>query len=229
MAGYMYFNKKRVCPALLVGGGETWYNPEHFFIRFPDGETDLSGRFTLTLNETGVLTDIDFNDVEVISGKNVLMEQFVGNKGLGKVNTSGIKKITGEGGMKGAFLSAQFSGEFPTFDSLEEISGYMGAVSLFQESNISGSFRFPKLSKITGSVCLGLAFELTNIEHIYFDALTTQSFGSDTTQLAMIVDGVTGCTLHFPSNLSSVIPTLYDYPNFSGTNTVILYDLPATS
>lgn len=44
---------------------------------------------------------------------------------------------------------------------------------------------------------------------------------------------VTGRTLHFPANLDpatggTLIPSLTNYPNFGGTNTVILYDLPST-
>ena len=38
-----------------------------------------------------------------------------------------------------------------------------------------------------------------------------------------MLQGVTGCTVHFPSNLSS-----YNF-NCGGTNTTVLYDLPATA
>ena len=41
--------------------------------------------------------------------------------------------------------------------------------------------------------------------------------------------GVTGCTVHFPSNLESVIGSWSSVTNgFGGTDTVILFDLPLT-
>ena len=42
--------------------------------------------------------------------------------------------------------------------------------------------------------------------------------------------GVTGCTVHFPSNLEAVIGSWSDVTNgFGGTNTTVLFDLPATT
>ena len=44
-----------------------------------------------------------------------------------------------------------------------------------------------------------------------------------------MLQGVTGCTVHFPSNLQSVIGSWSDVTaGFGGTNTTVLYDLPAT-
>jgi hypothetical protein len=44
-----------------------------------------------------------------------------------------------------------------------------------------------------------------------------------------MLPGVTGCTVHFPSNLQSVIGSWADVTEgFGGTNTTVLFDLPAT-
>jgi hypothetical protein len=44
-----------------------------------------------------------------------------------------------------------------------------------------------------------------------------------------MLSGVTGCTVHFPSNLQAVIGSWADVTAaFGGTNTTILYDLPQT-
>jgi hypothetical protein len=62
-----------------------------------------------------------------------------------------------------------------------------------------------------------------------FPALKTTSFGSYTNQFADMLSGVTGCTVHFPSNLQAVIGSWSDVTSgFGGTNTTVLFDLPAT-
>ena len=44
-----------------------------------------------------------------------------------------------------------------------------------------------------------------------------------------MLQGVSGCTVHFPSNLQSVIGSWSDVTNgFGGTNTTVLFDLPST-
>ena len=44
-----------------------------------------------------------------------------------------------------------------------------------------------------------------------------------------MLSGVTGCTVHFPSNLQSVIGSWTSVSaGFSGTNTTVLFDLTAT-
>jgi hypothetical protein len=45
-----------------------------------------------------------------------------------------------------------------------------------------------------------------------------------------MLQGVTGCTVHFPSNLQSVIGSWSDVTaRFGGTNTTVLFDLTATT
>jgi len=44
-----------------------------------------------------------------------------------------------------------------------------------------------------------------------------------------MLSGCSNVTVHFPSNLQSVIGSWYDVQNgFGGTNTTVLFDLPAT-
>ncbi len=94
---------------------------------------------------------------------------------------------------------------------------------------------FKNLYQIYGSNALNTAFAYaTKLEHIYFNSLTTSSFGSYTNQFSNMLQGTgstTTHTLHFPSNLQSTIQTLTGYPNFGGTSgkVVLSFDLPATS
>ena len=72
--------------------------------------------------------------------------------------------------------------------------------------------------------------ECTNLQTINFPLLNSNSFGSYTNQFSQMLAGVTGCTVHFPSNLQSVIGSWGDVQNgFGGTNTTVLFDLPATT
>ena len=65
---------------------------------------------------------------------------------------------------------------------------------------------------------------------IYFPAFNSNTFGNLTTYLDNIVSEAVGCTVHFPSNMQSIIGNWSSVQNgFGGTNTTVLFDLPATS
>ena len=88
------------------------------------------------------------------------------------------------------------------------------------------------LSSLTTVGYYGLRYAFANntaLTDIYFRVLKSDSFGSYTNQFTSMLSGVTGCTVHFPSNLESVIGSWSDVTTgFGGTNTVVLFDLPAT-
>ncbi|MBO4622524.1 MAG: leucine-rich repeat protein [Bacilli bacterium] len=90
---------------------------------------------------------------------------------------------------------------------------------------------FPSLTTASGDYTFrGMCYQCTGIKHIYFGGLTSSGLGSQKTKFYQMLYGVTGCTVHFPSNLEAKIGTWSDVTaGFSGTNTVVLYDLPATS
>ena len=116
--------------------------------------------------------------------------------------------------------------------SLETVSGSAAMRSCFYGCTGITTFTFPKLKTLTSSNALNQCFRLcTNLQTLYFPALTSTSFGSaNTNQFGNMVQGVTGCTVHFPSNLQSVIGSWSDVTaGFGGTNTTILYDLTATT
>ena len=94
-----------------------------------------------------------------------------------------------------------------------------------------------KLSDLTTSRAMGgtasqggTFTNCTLLTTLSFPALTSTSFGSFTNQFDMMLKGVTGCTVHFPSNLQSVIGSWSSVTGgFGGTNTTVLFDLPATT
>jgi hypothetical protein len=95
---------------------------------------------------------------------------------------------------------------------------------------------FPKLKSIPtaaalgGSVGGGGTFTGTQITELRFPSLNSNSFGSYNNQFRGMLARVNGCTVHFPSNLQSVIGSWTDVTSgFGGTNTIVLFDLPATT
>ena len=98
-------------------------------------------------------------------------------------------------------------------------------VSFDKLSTLSGSYAFG------GTNSVGGAFNgCTSLATLSFPSLTSNSFGSSTNQFNMMLKGVTGCTVHFPSNLQSVIGSWSSVTSgFGGTNTTVLFDLSATS
>lgn len=235
MAGYMYLGNKKVCPAILFGGSS---EPNNFFtLKLPDGLTSLDSSTTIssefTYEENGQTKyhpfKLDFNNVEEITGYS--WGYFYNNLKIQRTNIAvdfgKIKKI-GQGSdmsFSMAFQNAIFCDGYTDieFKELEEIS--MGALGVcFSGSNVT-SIKFYKAYKIGNMAFYSIIGDCSDVD-IYFYAVNSSSF--DTNGFEYICDGATNTTLHFPSNVSSIVPTLDGYPDFGGTNTTILYDLPAT-
>ena len=100
---------------------------------------------------------------------------------------------------------------------------------------------FLKLSILTGANCFGSCFlGCKLITDIYFNALTTTSFGTKYINQfnGMFNNSSSGTAatsgnvnVHFPSNLETTISGLTGYPLFGGASgrVTLLFDLPATS
>lgn len=144
-------------------------------------------------------------------------------------------------GMHYAFYSSNITSiEFPKLTTLE------GASHCFTQAFYSCSslttVSFPKLETIptknnSSSSNFNSCFNgCTKLTNIYFNALKTTSFTGGYTYVfnsmfSSISGRTNGCTVHFPSNLSSTISALNGYPTFGGNANYIsiAFDLPATS
>lgn len=93
------------------------------------------------------------------------------------------------------------------------------------------SMIFPSLTTISNYGVLDSSFYgCTNLTSLSFPALTSTSFGTQTNQFNNMLQGVTGCTVHFPSNIQSKIGSWASVTGgFGGTNTTVSFDLPATN
>lgn len=110
--------------------------------------------------------------------------------------------------------------------SLQSV-GSDGLNSAFSDCGLTGTVDFSSLTSI-GTHGLNAVFANTMIEHIYFRALKSDSFADDTVFGGMLAN-VSGATVHFPSNLQSVIGSWSSVTSgFDGESTTVLFDLTAT-
>ena len=128
-----------------------------------------------------------------------------------------------------------FVADNPTLTSaslpvLKKLSGQWSFQNAFLNTGLT-TITFPALDDLkTGQQSLSYCFQnCASLTSVSFPALKSDSFGSYTNQFNNMLSGVTGCTVHFPSNLQSVIGSWSDVTaGFGGTNTTVLFDLPAT-
>ena len=182
---------------------------------------DLSNIKTVSvaaLNQTFTgctnLTSVDLSNLESATATDAFQQTFKDCTSLASVNFAKLKQIGNSGS---ANTNPVFRLAFNNCTSLTSVS-------------------FPLLDTLAGGALQWTFSGCTHLANIYFNSLNSGSFVASTgnVQLTSIISGVTGCTLHFPSNLdpqggSTVISSLDGYPNFGGTNTVLAFDLPATA
>lgn len=161
--------------------------------------------FIETFKGCTALESIDLSTLEKLIDSNSMTRSFEGCTSLKNVDMSGLQRITGASATTDVFKDCTALETF-TFTSLDDISA--------AGSPLGGFFR-----------------NCTALKNVYFPALKSTSFGNQGVYtFNNMVAGVTGCTIHFPSNLdpqggSTMISSLDQYPNFGGTNTVLAFDL----
>lgn len=146
------------------------------------------------------LTSIDLSSLTTI-GENSANDMFYGCTGITSVDLSGLTTLSGGFACGGMFYSCS-SISTVTLSSLTYIANY-GCYNMFNG--------------------------MESLTSLYFPALTSSSFGGTDAFESMLQDN-DGCTVHFPSNLQSVIGSWQSViDGFGGTNTTVLFDLPATN
>lgn len=151
----------------------------------------------------------------------------------GGVNFSSLETVE-DYGLNGCFDNCSGLNGTVDLSSLRTIGKQGLMYFLYFCINIIGVVNFTNLTTI-GNAGLQYAFAYdSKITDIYFNSLTTTSFGSYTNQFSGMLNSTGSSstrTLHFPSNLQSTISGLSGYPTFGGTSgyVVLAFDLPATS
>ena len=224
-----------------------------------DGATDVGNYifYYAYYNNTNITGAVDFSSLTTISGQSACQYMFRGCTGITSVDLSSLTTVSGVSACRNMFqnctgltsvdlsslatvsgsaaCNSMFSGctglTSVDLSSLATVSG--GTTCAYMFSNCTG-ITSVDLSSLTtvldGNTCQYMFGGCTGLTSLSFPALTSTSFGSYTNQFNNMLYGVTGCTVHFPSNLQSVIGSWSDVTaGFGGTNTTVLFDLTATS
>jgi len=113
----------------------------------------------------------------------------------------------------------------------------MNLQSAFEGCSALTTVKLDSIRRFVNANCGSKTFaSCTSLQHLYFPALLATGYNMTTNKACIkdMLSGVTGCTIHFPKNLdpqtgNQKISGMTGYPNFGGTNTVLLYDLPSTN
>lgn len=172
-------------------------------VTFPDSTTSISDLWGAFCGP--FVTSVDFNNVKSI-GEDGLSQTFSGCYNLTTVNFKNVTSI-GKNGLDQTFYGC---------DKLTTVN--FENVTSIGENGLSWTFvsENPK-----GGPSLSLSFP----------AVTSSSFPEGTSIFDHTCMGRAGCTVHFPSNLESVLGSRSDIIDGidCGEDTTILFDLPATT
>ena len=172
-------------------------------------------------NLSGTVT---FSNLKNLNKSYILYRAFYGCSGITSVVFSQLENISGSYAVSECFKNCT-SLTSVSFPELKRLSGsYMGRYMLEGCSSLT-SITFPKLSYLNNMVFSNFFKNCTSLRSVSFPALTASSFGT-TNVFNDMLTGVTGCTVHFPSNLQSVIGAWTSVTSgFGGSNTTVLFDL----
>lgn len=178
-----------------------------------------------------VLDGTEFSGITSISGQGFYYSFYKRVDITGSVSFPALLSVGTEG------LYYAFSGctgiTSASFSSLTTI-GSSGLSNIFRDCTALTNVSFDSLSTIDSSGLNSAFYGCKALTDVYFYSLTTTSFGSYTNQFRYMLSNTgTNIThkIHFPSNLSSTISGLTDYPLFGGGSgyVTLVFDLPQTS
>ena len=197
---------------------------------FPDLE-NITGNYAMDCTFQGCsgLTSVDLSSLTTISGTSCMEYAFSGCTSLTSVDLSSLTTVSGSSAMYYAFQNC--TGLISIDLSSLTTMGQRGIYYAFTDCTSLSSVDLSSLTSINSSYVIANAFRnCTSLTTLSFPSLNLNSFSGATNQFTNMLKGVTGCTVHFPSNLQSVIGSWSDVTGgFGGTNTTVLFDLPATT
>lgn len=159
-------------------------------------------------------------------GDYALQHAFYGYTGLTTIDLSSVQTV-GTFGLSSTFVLCSDLTSI-NLSNLQSVAN-SGLSNAFQSCTNLVSVDLSNLQTIGQAGLMGAFMSCTNLTELSFPSLTSESFGNYTNQFNMMLFGVTGCTVHFPSNLEDVISSWSDVTDgFSGTDTTVLFDLEAT-
>ena len=180
-------------------------------------------------NNCSGLTSFDLSLLTTVSGRNGCGSMFAYCTSLTTVSLPSLTTISGEYGCNSMFERCS-NITTVSLPLLTNVTNGYGIQSMFAYCTSLTTVSLPSLTTINGGYAVGTTFRgCTNLTTLSFPSLTPNSFGTQTTQFNSMLQNVTGCTVHFPSNIQSTIGSWASVTGgFGGTNTTVLFDLPAT-
>lgn len=209
------------------------YNPHLLSVSFPKLKTvtdSNSSAFYFCQN----LKSASLPELEKVSSAGASISNWFGTTALETISFPKLKEAGNVNSSNGTGLSSICSGcrsltsaSLPVLETL----GWYGLSNAFAVTALT-SMTFPSLKRIRGMYSMQGCFRgTTTLTSLSFPALVTNFFDwqGGGRIFEDLLRGVTGCTVHFPSNLESVISSWSDVTaGFGGTDTTVLFDLPAT-
>ena len=179
-------------------------------------------------NSSGLTGSVVFNNLTIINKAYVFYRTFYQCSNITSVSFPNLQEISGGSGLYSCFENCAGITSV-SFPKLETLSQNYAMGRAFYGCRSLTTVSFPKLSTILFESLYETFRLCTNLTSLSFPALHSGSFGSTKQQFRTILENVSGCTVHFPTNLQVVIGSWNDIINgCGGTNTTILFDLPAT-
>ena len=168
-----------------------------------------------------LLTSVDLSSLTTLSGGYAAQSMFNACTGLTNVDLSSLTYISGAGSVNSMFAactnltSVVLSSLTRTGTALQDM--FLGCSGLT-------TVELPKLCRLGG---FGTAFRnCTSLTDLKFSGLayTTSNLNS---YFNNVLQGVTGCTVHFPAEWQTTMSNWSNITNgLGGTNTTVLFDLP---
>lgn len=190
-------------------------------------------KFTYTFYNDTNLVKVDFSSLETATGDRIFSNAWNGCTSLTDIDFYSLTTASGENIFLYALTgTAIVNLVFPALTTISGTNAFNCIVGDFSSTNSTlETVSFPVLNSIDASFVFQNAFyQCSALTTVSFPALTSTSFGSYTNQFKNMLSLCSGVTVHFPSNLQSVIGSWTDVTGgFAGTNTTVLFDLPATS
>lgn len=179
------------------------------------------------------LTSIDLSGVTTINGSGAMDYAFSGTS-ITAVDLSSLTTISGTA-MTNTFrdclnISSIDLSSLTTLSTGVSMNGTFGLSNNPTSPLPLTSVTFTSLATVGGTAPMRNIFQRRDGLTVSFPAFNSNTFGAMTTYLDNIVAGAVGCTVHFPSNMQAIIGNWSSVQNgFGGTNTTVLFDLPATN
>jgi len=177
---------------------------------------------------TGLDSLVEFTMIN--TGHQIFQQAFYGCTSLTKTGLSGLRCVnsgsSGSPSSTNSLCNKMFYGCTSLtdidMDKLCRINGNYCFAYMFSGCTGLTSVEFPSLARVEATGALQYMFQnCTNLTSISFPNLYYVNVNA---QFSNLVNGITGCTIHFPSNLQATMSSW----TFGGTNTVVSFDLPQT-